>query len=110
MSDLIFTIKKDNTRPSLKRQLQDGEGNPIDLTGATVRFFMRGKGSNLLVAGLPCTVLQDGWVQYDWRIEDTAVSGFHRAEFQVEYSPGQFETFPNKGYLQIEVEEDLDPT
>lgn len=113
MSDLIFTIKKDNTRPILRRQLQDGSGDPIDLTGSTVRFFMRSKNGVMLITEGACTISGDptlGWVEYSWILADTAVSGYHRGEFQVEYSPGQFETFPNKGYLQIEVEDDLDPT
>ena len=113
MSDLIFTIKKDNTRPVLRRQLQDGSGGPVNLTGSTVRFFMRAKDGTLLIDSGACTISGDpayGWVEYAWTLTDTAVAGYHKAEFQVEYSPGQFETFPNKGYLQIEVEDDLDPS
>jgi len=111
MSDLIFVISQGDTQPTLRRQLQDGDGNPINLTGATVRFYMQSKDGTQLVNAGSCTItdVANGWIEYDWQSGDTDTAGFHRAEFEVEYSPGNFESFPNEGYLQIKIRGDLKP-
>lgn len=111
MSDLQFVIKKDNTLPILRRQLQNGSGTAINLTGATVTFYMRSKDGTQIINGASCAIEDavNGWVTYTFTAAQTAVAGFHNAEFKVEYSPGNFESFPNEGYLQIKIDNDLDP-
>ena len=38
---MAFTIKQNDTSPSVQATLKDYNGNPINLVGATVRFHMK---------------------------------------------------------------------
>lgn len=108
-SDLIFSIKQFDTRPILRRQLLDSEDVAVNLTGATVRFTMVSKAGVKLIDDAVCTVTDaaNGWIEYAWVTGDTNTAGYHRGHFRVEYSPSNFESFPNTDYLQIEIEESL---
>jgi len=50
---------------------------------------------------------ENGLVRYEWGPSDTAESGFFQAEFEVEYSDGAIETFPNDGYIGVSVRDDI---
>ena len=97
-----FYIKQNDTKPSLFAQLLSN-GSAIDLTGATVRFHMESG----LDAPAVITDAATGNVRYDWSVGDTATSGIFRAEFEVTFSDGTIETFPNDGYLFINVMREL---
>ena len=95
-----FTIKRGDTAPALRYALLP---ETVDLTGASVVFVLDG-GARLpaqIVTPLPPVV------QYDWQPGDTAHAGVRRAEFEVTYSDGAIETWPNAGYLQVNIVEDL---
>jgi len=96
----VFYLKQNDTRPSYVAQLLQ-DGSAVDLAGATVRFHM---GS---VVDAPATIVDasTGVVRYDWLATDTAVAGTYNAEFEVTFSDGAVETFPNKDYLQIVIGE-----
>lgn len=100
-----FTIKQDNTSPLLGAQLQDADFNPIDLTGATVVFNMSDISDGVVISGAACTVTdeENGRVQYAWQSSDTETAGSFRGEFQVTYSGGDVETFPNNGYIRVNI-------
>jgi hypothetical protein len=49
----------------------------------------------------------DGTVRYDWQAGDTAPAGRFLAEFEVTYSDGAIETFPNAGALVVRIDPDL---
>ena len=55
------------------------------------------------------TVLDDdaGRVRYAWQTGDTDTPGTFQVEFEVEYSTGEIETFPNDGFLAIEIIDDI---
>lgn len=113
MSD--FTLKRHDTSPAIEYELQDGDGNPVDLTGFNeVKFFMRLAGSSTLAvdadtgSNVSVTDVSGGVVRYDWNPSDTEAAGVFRAEWEVEYSDGTTETFPNKGYISVAINEDLD--
>lgn len=110
-----FHIKGGNTSPALEAQLTDGDGNAIDLTGATVRFQMQLVGSNTNAVDTSATVSEpsNGIVVYDWSSGDTDELGSYIAEFDVDYSGAtgsnfqSDESFPNNDYLTIRIEENL---
>lgn len=95
-----FTIKRGDTAPALRYALLP---ETVDLTGASVVFVMDGLGR------LPARVIEarPAVVQYDWQPGDTDRPGLHRAEFEATYSDGRIETFPNGGYLLVQIAEDL---
>lgn len=95
-----FTIKRGDTAPALRYTLVP---ETVDLTGASVVFVLeRG-------ARMPARIITASppVVQYDWQPGDTEHVGVRRAEFEVTYSDGAIETWPNAGYLLINVVEDL---
>lgn len=106
---MTFSIKQNDTAPSLRATLLNGSGNVIDLTGATVRFHMRELGKTTIIVNQACTVINaaGGIVQYDWVAADTDTIGSYQAEFQVTYSDGTIETFPNDSYIRVDIIDDI---
>jgi hypothetical protein len=101
-----FYIKRNDTSPSIKYQLDP----KADLTGASVVFNMRGSSGPPIVSRAAATVVgnaADGVVSYAWAAVNTAKSGLYRGEFEVTYADGRIETFPNNGYIQVLVTDDL---
>ena len=49
----------------------------------------------------------DGVVEYAWAAGDTDTAGTHLAEFQVTFPGGLPATYPNRGYLLVEITADL---
>jgi hypothetical protein len=106
---MSFYIKQDDTTPSLRADLKKGSGDSVDLLNATVRFHMREIGSTNIVVDADATVISEagGTVQYDWVAGDTAVVGSYQAEFEVTYPQSTVETFPNDGYIRVEIISDI---
>jgi len=106
---MSFYIKQDDTTPSLRADLKNGSGNNVDLLDATVRFHMREVGSTNVVVDADATVISEagGTVQYDWVAGDTADVGSYQVEFEVTYPTGTVETFPNNGYIRVEIISDI---
>ena len=105
---MAFSIRQNDTSPSLQALLKDADRNPIDLTGASVRFHMKAVGGAVKVDAAMTVVDQDnGVVQYDWVTGDTDTVGTYNVEFEVTYSDGAIETFPNKGNLTVNVTKEL---
>jgi len=48
-----------------------------------------------------------GRVRYAWQTGDTDTPGTFQGEFEVTYSTGEIETFPNDGFLAIEIIDDI---
>jgi uncharacterized protein YfaS (alpha-2-macroglobulin family) len=88
--------------------LKDADSNPIDLTGANVRFHMKAIGGAIKVdAAMTIVDQNNGTVRYDWNTGDTDTVGTYEVEFEVTYSDGAIETFPNKGSLALNVTKEL---
>lgn len=109
-----FTLKKNDTSPALEYQLLDASGNPIDLTNYNeVRFLMQQKdGSTLTIDGdtagnVFVTDAENGKVKYEWKSVDTDEGGVFEAEWEVKYSNGSIETFPNTTFITIRINDDL---
>ena len=107
---MAFYIKQNDTSPSLRAILKDGDGVVIDLTGATVRFHMKPVGTTTASIDSSATVINpstSGIVQYDWDNGDTDTVGSYKAEFEVTFAGGAVETFPNNDYISVIVKAEI---
>lgn len=102
-----FSLKRGDTAIPLTAILSDNNG-PLDLTGITVRFKMRGATlATTKVDGLaivdPDQIANKGKVTYEWVDADVDMSGNFVGEFKL-FSGGKPLTFPNgNNYIQIEI-------
>ena len=102
-------IEQDDTQPALKVILKDSAGNPVNLTGASVQVAIQHY-SQPAIKFLRDAYIQDaitGEVWLVWQSEETQVTGLYRIEFRVTYQDGNRETFPNDGYLMVNILERL---
>lgn len=104
-----FTIKRNDTSPILQTVLSDANGVAIDLTGTTVKFYMKKyKATTPKINATAAIVNEDaGIVRYLWQTGDTDTAGSYQAEFQITYDDGAVETFPNADFIQIDIINDL---
>lgn len=104
-----FKLKTNDRSPILQSSIEDAAGNKIDLTGATVRFQMKRYNSSTKKIDSPALIYdeENGIVRYHWQVGDTDVGGSYLGEFEVTYSDGIKETFPNSGYIQIDILDDV---
>ena len=107
---MTFYVKKNDTAPSLRASLKDGGDQAIDLSDATVNFHMRKVGASTIKVDASAVVIgssSDGIVQYNWTTADTDTAGTYQGEFEVTYSDGSVESFPNNGYILVEILDDI---
>lgn len=107
---MSFYVKQNDTKPAIRATLKDGDGTVINLTDATVRFHMRAIGSSTNTVDAAATVVSPatgGVVQYSWAADDTDTIGTYQAEFEVTYGDLSVETFPNTGYIVVEIVDDI---
>lgn len=93
-----FFIGQGDTAPVLQVTLKDSEGTGVDVTGATVKFSMvnRATGQQKVNEGTVTLVTEaSGIVEYPWVAADTSRHGDFLGAFEVTYSDGTIETFPN---------------
>lgn len=98
------TIKRGDTRHAIRAILKDSSGSPVDLTDCSVSFHMAPLGRSATVSravDIHDTAGGEVWVVF--APGETDISGVYRAEFQVTYGDGRKETFPNDGYLSIQI-------
>jgi hypothetical protein len=100
----LFTIKQGDTSPAIEAVLRSPNGDVVDLTGATVRFFMRSN-DGVRFVDAPATIdgATEGIVVYEWSQTDTDTPGLNHAEWRVTFPDGTIETFPNSEFLQIHI-------
>jgi len=103
-----LTIKRGDTRHAIKAILKGKDGDPVDLTGCEVKFIMALLGRPPVICRQPHIAdAEHGEVWVVWAPGETGVSGVYRAEFKVTYLDGRKETFPNDGYIGINIMNDL---
>lgn len=108
MSD--FYIKQNDTSPSIKVQFLDSDNIPVNITGSVIKFKMTNynSGENVVDKAAVISDGEDGTAYYLWDAVDTSIAGLFKAEFEVTYTDGYVETFPNDGYITVSIQDDLD--
>ena len=106
---MAFSMKQNDTSPAIAAYLLDQDENPIDLTACTVRFIMRKRGETNYKVYQTVTIVDEdtGRIRYNWDAADTDEAGTFDAEFEVTYSDGTIETFPNDTYVTVNILDDL---
>jgi hypothetical protein len=102
-----FYVKQNDTSPSMLATLQDANGTSVNITNATVNFYMGNINGNIVNSTATIVNAAAGQVRYDWVDSDTANSGMYQAEFEVIYVGGTKETFPNNDYILVVIKPDL---
>lgn len=108
MPDLL--IRQGDTLPALDQSITDSTGKVLDLTGCTVEFVMRAATAiaPTVSAAASITDASLGLVSYAWGPDDTASAGIYAGIFRVTTtSSGATYTYPNDGYLEISIEQNL---
>jgi hypothetical protein len=110
MANEYFDIKQGDLLPTLDAILKDDNG-PVDMTGSTLKFFMRTPEGTVKVNGSAATadpnqVVNKGKVSYAWSGTDTDTPGMYQGEFEATINSKR-ETFPSHGYIVITVVDDI---
>ena len=108
-----FEIKQNATKPFLQAELQDGEGNAIDLTTGSYIYFQMSTNDNQytpVFSGAAQirtgTGSTEGKVQYNWAASDTGSIGNYLAEFAVTFNDGYKLVLPADHGLFVKIYED----
>jgi len=106
---MTFFVKQNDTSPAMLATLQDADGNAVNISAASVRFHMRVIRSRDTKVDQAADIVdgQLGQTRYDWSAEDTDTIGSYQAEFEVTYADGSIETFPNDGYIRVDIIDDI---
>ena len=107
---MTFSIKQNDTLPTLRSTLKDVDDAVVSLAGATVRFHMRRVGSGTAEVDSADVVIRDGSagkVRYNWATSDTASVGICEGESEVTFADSTIATIPNNGFFSITVTDDL---
>ena len=102
------TLKRGDTRHAIRAVLKDADGDPVNLIDCQVKFKMAPLLRPVTInraAHIENTDAGEVWVV--WVPGETDTSGIYRAEFEVTYDDGRRETFPNTGYISIQILSDL---
>lgn len=111
-----FSIKTGDTGSRIQSILENSGGTAVDILGASVIFKMGPySGGTLIIAG---TAVIDqvgagtvdgsrGQVHYNWPTGGVVTADWYRAEFEVTFTSGTVQSFPNDGYVTIAVTRDL---
>jgi hypothetical protein len=101
-----FYLKRGDTGPAIRFALIPED---LSLAGATVRFQMRARAGMPVIDAPALIVAQSGpaIVEYSWQPGDSLAAGFYEAEFRVVYADGKVETFPNVGFISVQIAEDV---
>lgn len=109
-----YFIKQNDDSPPIRSTLLDASGAGVPLTGASVLFVMtkRGEASPTVAAVADIDEVDDeeetiGKVSYQWQEGDTSEPGPYFGEWQVDFAGGERQTFPNSGFIHIQVVADL---
>jgi len=106
MSD--FTIVRNDRLPSIACVFGGGSGRTL-AAGTTVKFIMALKSTGVVKVSA-AAVIEDATarrVRYDWTALNTDTAGDYVAEFEVTYTDGLVETFPQGRKLSVKVLADL---
>lgn len=103
-----IVIKQGDLKPTLKGTCKDADGNVIDVSGASIGFYMWDRDGNSIIDNGPVNKIDgpNGKVEYKWQSGDTETIGVYHGEFVAQFSDGEM-TIPNDGFISITIEDDL---
>lgn len=102
------TWKRNDTRTAVKATLIGGDGSPVDLAGASVRFLVTDfRGTSIIARQVDIVSAVEGKVLFVPEAPETGQAGTYRGEFEATFDDGRLETYPNDGYISIEILPDL---
>ena len=103
-----FYIKRNDSK-YMNATLKDTTGSVVDLTGATVVFNAKDLNGVAVVARGSASIVSAaaGTVRYLFTTAQTADAKNLQGEFEVTFSDGTIETFPNPEYIPIVITGDL---
>tara|TARA_R100000951_G_scaffold114510_2_gene119542 strand:+ start:521 stop:844 length:324 start_codon:yes stop_codon:yes gene_type:complete len=106
---MAFYIKQNDTAPIILVTLKDGNDAAVDLTAASAVFKMRPVGQSTVKINSAAIIhnADGGQVRYEWVAADTNTMGSYEAEFEITFSDGKIETFPNSDFIRITVTDDI---
>lgn len=116
MPEADFLIKKGDTSSSISATLQNSGGTAVDIQNAVVRWKVMPLAGGTVTINDAATNAQvgaggtanatTGDVSYSWgTVIPTA--GRYLGEWEVTYAGGPVQTFPNDGYVIVDVLEDV---
>jgi hypothetical protein len=110
MPEPTYVLRRNDAGVTIARTLTDEDGDAISIAGATVRFRMAPIAGGATVVDEAATIVGDGTggqVTYTFAAADSATAGRYLAEWQVTFSGGAIQTFPNGGYEDVLVTPDI---
>jgi hypothetical protein len=109
-----WVMKQNDTWPPLGDAttpvvLKDDTGAAINLTGATVKLFIRKADGTGTPLNRTVTIVTpaNGTVRYDWVATDTDTAGDYVMEYQITFGDGKIATVPTEGYITLQVIDDI---
>lgn len=105
-----FTIPQGALYPAIWAILKDGVGNPVNLTGASVRFRLADLRYKTVVDGpaqIPSPV--SGMVTYQWTDGDTDVYGDFLGEWIVTFADDTVQKYPKDEFNKVVIRRSLAP-
>ena len=92
-------------RQQFASTLKDENGHIVEVTGASAKFHVAKLNSSSVITDAPATVTNGsaGTVEHAWSASDTRSIVNFRGEFEVTFPAGLIETYPNSGYISIQI-------
>lgn len=100
-----FRIKQYDTKTALRATL-NSDGKPVDLTQAEEVSFILSHPKNKTILINKVVYIVDainGKVWFPFEESETAQTGNFKGEFVITFLDGRRETFPNSGFIPIEI-------
>ena len=94
-------IVQNDTKPYLEFEITQ-DGSPVDLTGATVKFYMKDSTTgSVKINGAACTIIDavKGKCRYSWTGSDTNTVATYLGEVEVTFADGKIQT----GFKQLSI-------
>jgi hypothetical protein len=108
-------MKRHDTKVTPRVRLLDDAGQPLVLTGLTVRYSLRALGATTLKVNRQTAIVTDqqvtpGEVFYQFVAADVDTAGIYEEEWEVDYGSGVTESFPVHGQQIVQIVADVDNT
>lgn len=90
----LILLVQGNTKPRINFTIKDPDGNPINLTGATIKLYVRKIGASVTKLQVSCSIDEaiNGTCFYNWQANDLNQDGSYHAELEITFSDGSVQT------------------